>query len=156
VADMDRHAARFRCEGRVNYLDCGKGNRTMHVFTWRGCVRVLPLFLSPLIRRIYSNLGNPRHQCASIWGQDRVVVLEGWSRQVLQKWNRKFRCRSRGRGSPSRRPLPRRRAEGRIDLVGVWPLYEICRRTGTAPGRHRPRQDCVRFSLAHLSWMHVH
>ncbi|KAJ7910538.1 hypothetical protein B0H13DRAFT_2486403 [Mycena leptocephala] len=39
VADMDRHAARFRCEGRVNYSDCGKGNRhTMHVFTWRGCV----------------------------------------------------------------------------------------------------------------------
>lgn len=152
VADMDRHAARFQCDGRVDYSDCGDNRYTLHVFTWRGCVRVFSLLLSPLTRWIYSDLGNPRHRCASIWRQDRVVVLEGWSRQVLQKWNREFRRRSRGCGSPSRRSLPQPRAEGRIDLVGVWPLYEICMRTGNASGCHRPRQHCVRFRLAHLSF----
>ncbi|KAJ7910565.1 hypothetical protein B0H13DRAFT_2272451 [Mycena leptocephala] len=38
VADMDRHAARFWCDGRVDYSDCGSNRYTMHVFTWRGCV----------------------------------------------------------------------------------------------------------------------
>ncbi|KAJ7910545.1 hypothetical protein B0H13DRAFT_1876653 [Mycena leptocephala] len=38
VADMDRHAARFRCDGQANHSDCDKGRHTMHVFTWRGCV----------------------------------------------------------------------------------------------------------------------
>ncbi|KAF8199211.1 hypothetical protein K438DRAFT_1823203, partial [Mycena galopus ATCC 62051] len=34
VADMDRHTARFRCDGRANYSQCARG----YVFTWRGCV----------------------------------------------------------------------------------------------------------------------
>ncbi|KAJ6592685.1 hypothetical protein B0H19DRAFT_1088326 [Mycena capillaripes] len=43
VADMDRHTARFRCDGRANYSQCAKDIRhTMHVFTWRGCRVVVP------------------------------------------------------------------------------------------------------------------
>ncbi|KAJ7489034.1 hypothetical protein FB451DRAFT_1362049 [Mycena latifolia] len=38
VADMDSHTARFRCEGRVDYADCGKNHQWIKVFTWRGCV----------------------------------------------------------------------------------------------------------------------
>ncbi|KAJ7488993.1 hypothetical protein FB451DRAFT_1521930 [Mycena latifolia] len=34
VANMDRHTARFRCEGRV-YTEC---DEKIDVFTWRGCV----------------------------------------------------------------------------------------------------------------------
>ncbi|KAJ7735865.1 hypothetical protein DFH07DRAFT_843337 [Mycena maculata] len=38
VADMDQHNPRFRCDGRVAYNVCGKSNKDIEVFTWRGCI----------------------------------------------------------------------------------------------------------------------
>ncbi|KAJ7747872.1 hypothetical protein B0H14DRAFT_3897201 [Mycena olivaceomarginata] len=38
VADMDHRNARFRCDGRVAYDVCGKYNKDIKVFTWRGCI----------------------------------------------------------------------------------------------------------------------
>ncbi|KAJ7466574.1 hypothetical protein B0H11DRAFT_2048007 [Mycena galericulata] len=38
VADMDERNPRFRCDGRVGYNVCGKSNKDIQVFTWRGCI----------------------------------------------------------------------------------------------------------------------
>ncbi|KAJ7347413.1 hypothetical protein DFH08DRAFT_960746 [Mycena albidolilacea] len=122
VADMDHRNARFRCDGRVAYDACGKYNKDIKVFTWRGCI-------THAIETHYygSQEETPSYRTLDADYYHKVGTV---SFVVIP--------------APRRRipgPVQLRLAQSRLDVLGVRALHEIRLCTADLPSRQRPHVE---------------